>query len=58
MAEKTQVQPVDHNEAVIAKAKDFWTQYNKPLLIAAIAIIVAAGGYFGYKYFYKEPLHF
>jgi hypothetical protein len=55
MAEKTQVQPVDHNEAVIAKAKDFWSQYNKPLLIAAIAIIVVAGGYFGYKYFFKEP---
>jgi len=55
MAEKTQVQPVDHNEVVIAKAKDFWSQYSKILIIVAVAVIVVAGGYLGYKYFYKEP---
>ena len=55
MAEKTQVQPVDHNEVVIAKAKDFWSQYSKILIIVAVAVIVVAGGYLGYKYFYKGP---
>src|SRR5882724_3605252 len=55
MAEKTQVPVVDHNEAVIAKAKDFWTRYNKPLIIVSLAVIILAGGYLGYKYFYKAP---
>ncbi|MES1217068.1 MAG: tetratricopeptide repeat protein [Bacteroidota bacterium] len=55
MADKTNVQEVDHNEAVIAKAKDFWTKYNKPLLIGSLAVIVLVGGYFGYNYFFKQP---
>jgi TolA-binding protein len=55
MAEKTPMQAVDHNEAVIAKAKDFWTKYNKPLMIGSVAIILLAGGYLGYKYMFKEP---
>jgi len=55
MADKTQVPVVDHNEAVIAKAKDFWTRYNKPLLIGSLAVILLAGGYFGYNYFFKQP---
>ncbi|MCW3117244.1 MAG: tetratricopeptide domain protein [Chitinophagaceae bacterium] len=55
MADKTQIPVVDHNEAVIAKAKDFWTRYNKPLLIGSLAVILLAGGYFGYNYFFKQP---
>ncbi len=55
MADKTTVQSVDPNEAVIAKAKDFWSQYSKILIIASVAIIVIAGSYLGYKYLYKEP---
>jgi len=55
MAEKTQVPPVDQNEAVIAKAKDFWTRYSKVLIITSVAVIIVAGGYLGYKYFYKAP---
>lgn len=55
MADKTTVQPVDHNEAVIAKAKDFWSQYGKITTIAAVLVIVLAGGYLAYKYLYKEP---
>ena len=55
MADKTTTPPVNPNEAVIAKAKDFWSQYSKILIIVAVAVIVVAGGYLGYKYFYKEP---
>lgn len=55
MADKIQVPEIDHNEAVIAKAKDFWTRYNKPLLIGSLAVILLAGGYFGYNYFFKQP---
>jgi tetratricopeptide (TPR) repeat protein len=55
MADNTQVSPVDQNEAVIAKAKDFWTRYNKPLLAGSLVVIVLVGGYFGYNYFFKQP---
>jgi tetratricopeptide (TPR) repeat protein len=56
MADKTQVQqPANPNEVVIAKAKDFWTRYNKPLLIICGAVILLGGGYFAYKYFYQAP---
>ena len=46
---------MESNEAVIAKAKDFWTRYNKPLMIACAVIIVAVGGWYIYKNFFKNP---
>ncbi len=55
MSDKTQVQPADSNEEVIAKARDFWTRYNKPLLIVCGAIILLGGGYLAYKKFYQGP---
>lgn len=55
MAAKKQVPPADQNEAVIAKAKDFWTRYQKTIMIACTAIIVLVGGYYGYKKFILEP---
>ena len=32
MADKKQVQDIDSGEVIIAKAKDFWTKYNKPVI--------------------------
>lgn len=55
MADKKQVQDMESNEAVIAKAKDFWTRYNKPVMIACSVIILAIGGWYAYKTFFKEP---
>ena len=55
MADKKQVQDMDSNEALIAKAKDFWTKYNKPVMIACAVIILAIGGWYAYKNFFKEP---
>ena len=55
MADKTTTPPVNPNEAVIAKAKDFWSQYGKIFTIISVVIIVLAGGYLAYKYLYKEP---
>lgn len=55
MTDKTTVKSADPNEAVIAKAKDFWSQYGKITTIIASAVIVIAGGYLAYKYFYKDP---
>lgn len=45
----------DPNQLVVKKAKDFWTKYNKPVMIVSAVIILVAGGYLGYKKFYKEP---
>jgi tetratricopeptide (TPR) repeat protein len=40
---------------VLAKAKDFWGKYSKPLMIASVAIIIAVGGYYIYQNFFKNP---
>jgi tetratricopeptide (TPR) repeat protein len=42
-------------EVIIARAKDFWEQYSKPLSIAAAVIILAAAAWFGYQNFIKKP---
>src|SRR5687767_9553309 len=55
MAVKKQVPDVDHNEAVIARAKDFWTRYQKPVMTAGIIIILLAGGWLVYQKFFKNP---
>lgn len=43
------------NPEVVDRAKDFWTRYNRPILIAGVAVILLAGGYLAYKNFIKEP---
>lgn len=43
------------NEAVVERAKDFWTRYNKAVLIVGAAIIVLAGGYLIYKNLIQKP---
>jgi tetratricopeptide (TPR) repeat protein len=55
MADKKQVQDIDSGEVIIAKAKDFWTKYNKPVIIICSVIILAIAGWYGYKNFYKNP---
>jgi hypothetical protein len=45
----------DPNQLVVERAKDFWSKYNRPLMIVCAVIILVAGGYLGYKKFYKEP---
>lgn len=54
MADKKNVQELD-GEVVIAKAKDFWTRYSKPIMIASAVIIVAVGGWYIYQNFVKKP---
>jgi tetratricopeptide (TPR) repeat protein len=55
MADKKTVQETDQNDVVIAKAKDFWTKYNRPLMIASVAIIVLIGGWYVYQTYFKSP---
>ena len=55
MADKKQVTETDHNEAVIAKAKDFWTRNQKMIMIASTVVIVAVIGYYGYNNYIQKP---
>ncbi|MBD0366762.1 MAG: tetratricopeptide repeat protein [Flavisolibacter sp.] len=55
MAEVKEVRSRTENEVVVERAKDFWTQYNRPILIACAAVILVAGGYLVYQYFYRAP---
>jgi len=42
-------------EDVVLKAKDFWSQYQKPLLALLIAVVVVIGGWFAYKNYIVAP---
>ncbi len=55
MSDKKIVPESKHDEVVIAKAKDFWSRYSKPIMIASTVIIVAVGGWYIYKNFFKGP---
>lgn len=43
------------DQEIIERARDFWTKYNRPLMIASAVIIIGAAGYFGYKYLVLQP---
>jgi hypothetical protein len=55
MADKKIVQGKEGNELVIAQAKDFWTRYNKPIMIVCAVLIIGIGGWYGYKQFIVRP---
>lgn len=55
MAENKLVQEADSSEAAIAKAKNFWDKYSKPLMIVSLLLIVAIGGWYAYQHFVVKP---
>ena len=54
MAEKKNVTG-SGNDEIIAKAQDFWTRYQKQITIALAVIVLAIGGWYGYKNFVQNP---
>ena len=54
---KTVIPPVEQHQQPITvdRSRDFWAQYNRPITIAALAIILLGGGYLAYKNFVQEP---
>ncbi len=52
MAEKN---VMSSDEEIIAKAQDFWTRYQKQILIVVGVIVLVVGGWFGYKNFIQGP---
>ena len=55
MADKKNVQDKDSNEFVIAQAKDFWTRYNKPIMVISTILILGIGGWYAYQNFFVKP---
>lgn len=55
MADKKNVDESMNDEIVIAKAKDFWTRYNKPIMIACAVVIIGVGGWYVYQNYFKKP---
>jgi predicted negative regulator of RcsB-dependent stress response len=55
MAEKKNAQDRNSDEQVVAQARDFWTRYNKPIMIVSVLLIVVIGGWYAYKNFFKNP---
>ena len=55
MAETKQVPPRTTTTDVPPRSQDFWTRYSKPILYAALALVLVVGGYFTYKQFIQQP---
>lgn len=56
MSEKKIVtQGLEGGDATVAKAKDFWSRYNKPIMIICAVVILLGGGWLVYKNFFKAP---
>lgn len=55
MAVKKTPSNLEDSEVIVAKAKDFWEKYSKPVMIICTVIIVAVGGYYIYQNFVVKP---
>ncbi len=55
MAEKKHVSEENSDQAVVDRAKDFWTRYSKPITIGAAVLVLGLGAWLGYRNFVKEP---
>ena len=53
MAEKKNVGR--ESEEIIAKAQDFWTRYQKQITVVLAVVVLAVGGWYGYKNFIQKP---
>jgi tetratricopeptide (TPR) repeat protein len=54
MAEKKNVMGSE-NEEIIAKAQDFWTRYQKQITVVLAVVVLAIGGWYGYRNFIQKP---
>jgi len=55
MADKQVKAEQSDADVVVAKAKGFWAEYSKKIIIIGSVLIVLLGGYLGYKYLVKIP---
>jgi predicted negative regulator of RcsB-dependent stress response len=55
MAEVKQARPKAENEIVVERAKDFWAENGRSIMIVGIALVLLVGGYFAYNSFISAP---
>lgn len=55
MAEVKNAPGTTGNEVIVDRAKDFWGQYGRFVLIGGAALIIIVGGFFIYKNFVQAP---
>jgi predicted negative regulator of RcsB-dependent stress response len=55
MAEVKTARPVTDSDAVVDRAKDFWSQYGKMISIVLGGVILVVGGFLIYKNFVQAP---
>jgi tetratricopeptide (TPR) repeat protein len=55
MAEKQVITAQNDAADIVEKAKGFWAQYSKKIIIVGSVIIAVLGGYLGYKYLVAIP---
>jgi predicted negative regulator of RcsB-dependent stress response len=55
MAEVKQVRHKADGDLVVDRAKDFWSNYGRIVMIAGGALILLVGGWFAYQNFIKAP---
>jgi predicted negative regulator of RcsB-dependent stress response len=55
MAEIKVVERHTQQPEVVDRARDFWSQYSRPLIIALTALIIVVGGYLAYKFLIQKP---
>jgi tetratricopeptide (TPR) repeat protein len=55
MADLKNVKNADSGEVVIAKAKDFWEKYSKPVMVVSTILVLAIGGWYLYKEYVIKP---
>jgi predicted negative regulator of RcsB-dependent stress response len=55
MAEINVAQRRTEQPEVVDRARDFWDQYSRPILIAAAVLLLLIGGYLAYKYLFQQP---
>ena len=55
MAEVKDVRPRTESEAVVDRAKDFWSRFGKTISIALGAVVLVVGGFLSYKNLIQGP---
>jgi predicted negative regulator of RcsB-dependent stress response len=55
MAEVKHAAPVAESEVVVDRARDFWSQYKKPIIAGLALLALVVGGWLAYKYLIQQP---
>lgn len=55
MAVKKNVPDHEHDAHVVGQLQNFWEKYSKPIMIAAVIVILLGGGWYVYQNMFKNP---